>query len=69
MKLAELFNNGIMDAADDFVIIDDGRVVVDNRDRIDDSLTDYYNRDVKRMYYSEAAKALKIKLQERGFDE
>lgn len=58
-----------MYADDDFVVIDEGRVVVDNRERTDDSLKDFFDRDVKRLYYSLAADTIKIKLYEMGVQE
>lgn len=69
MKLSELFNEKIMDASDDFVITQDGQKVVDNRERIDENIKYYLDRDVKRIYYSEAAHALKIRLQGTGVQE
>ena len=50
MKVRDLFESGVMHEDDDFIIGMCGTTVVDNRDRIDDSLKDYLDRDIERIY-------------------
>ena len=67
MKVRDVFESGIMQEGDDFVITEGCDMLVDNRERIDDSLKDYFDRDVDRIYSWQGV--TKIRIYARGWNE
>ena len=50
ITLKDLFEAKIIREDDDFVIKQDGKIVVDNRDFISDELRNYIDYPIERMY-------------------